>query len=67
MIQMCQLLKHITKNNSNYEIQSYIDVDVVPITIIFNMVCKLVISKIGGTYSIFRTLISTIVVKENII
>ena len=46
---------------------NYHDVDVVPITIIFNMVCKLVISKIGGTYSIFRTLISTIVVKENII
>ena len=31
------------------------------------MVCKLVISKIGGTYSIFHKLISTIVVKENII
>ena len=67
MIQMCQLLKHKTKNNSNYEIQSYIDVDVVPITIIVNMVCKLVIRKIGGTHSIFHTLISTIVVKENII
>ena len=46
---------------------NYHDVDVVPITLIATLVCKLFISKIGGTYSIFHTLISTIVVKDNII
>lgn len=66
MIQMCQLLKHKTKIIAIRKF-NYHDVDVVPITLIATSVCKLFISKIGDTSSNFHTLISTIVVKDNII